>query len=252
MAAPTDWFEDDDFWRLLGPSMFPPKKLEQAKVEVEDIIALLSLQPGASVLDLPCGWGRHAIEFAKRGFQVTAVDRTREYVNRARESAREANVSSIEFHQADMRHFSRPESFDLALCMFTSIGYFDTRDEERAALSNYHRNLKPGGTLIMELLGKEGLARQFRPRWWTDDNGVLVLAEVELLDAWTKVRNKWTLITGTERRTFEFTHWLYSAAELRQLLADAGFVSCEFYTDLKKTPYDHNAHRMTCIARKAG
>src|SRR3954452_19732181 len=241
------WFEDDDFWRMLGPNMFHAKKLEQAAGEVEDIIALLGLQPGAKVLDLPCGWGRHSLELAKRGFEVTAVDRTRSYLDRARDAARQANVA-IDFQHDDLRRFSRPGAFDVALCLFTSIGYLDTRGEELSVLTNFHRNLKPGGTLVIELLGKEVLARIFRARSWSEENGVLLIDEHELLDGWSKIRNRWTLINGTERRTFTFTHWLYSATELRQLLTEAGFKSSEVYGDLKKSAYDQNANRLAVVA----
>jgi SAM-dependent methyltransferase len=223
--------------------------MEKAPGEVEDIIQLLSLQPGAAVLDLPCGPGRHAIEFAKRGFRVTAVDRTRAFLDRARTAARDANLA-IEFHHDDMRRFSRPGAFDVALCLFTSIGYFSTRAEELEALSNYHRNLKPGGTLVLELMGKEVLARIHQERTWSEQDGSILLNQHELLDGWSKVRNRWTLIKGSERRTFEFTHWLYSAAELRQLLAEAGFLESSAYASLKGEPYDSKANRLVVVARR--
>src|SRR4051812_21568486 len=106
-----DWFENDDFWQLLGPNMFGAKALEMAVGQVEDVVALLDLQPGAAVLDLPCGWGRHSVELAKRGMRVTAVDRTADYLERARAAAREAKVH-IEFVHDDMRRFSRLGAFD--------------------------------------------------------------------------------------------------------------------------------------------
>jgi SAM-dependent methyltransferase len=243
------WFENDDFWRMLGPNMFGPRALAMAPEQVSDIVALLGLSGGEAILDLPCGCGRHSIELAKRGFRVTGVDRNGAYLDQARAAAREANVS-VELVQDDLRRFSRPAAFDVALCMFTSIGYFDTRDEELAVLRNYHRNLKPGGALVMELAGKEPIARQFRPRYWSDENGVLVCQESELIEAWTKIRNRWTIISGAQRREFTFTHWLYSAGELKQLLTEAGFANCEFFGDLKKAPYDHTATRLAVVARK--
>jgi SAM-dependent methyltransferase len=243
------WFENDDFWRMLGPNMFGPKSLAMAPEQVSDIVALLGLNGGETILDLPCGRGRHSIEFAKRGFRVTGVDRTATYLDQARAAAREANVS-IEFWQDDLRHFSRPSAFDVALCVFTSLGYFDTRDAELAVLRNYHRNLKPGGAMVIELMGKEVVARLYRQRDWSDVNGTLVLQHAEPIEAWSKMRNTWTIIAPAERREFVFTHWLYSAAELRQLLTEAGFASCEFYGDLKKAPYDQTSTRLAVVARK--
>lgn len=243
------WFENDDFWRMLGPNMFGPKALAMAPEQVSDIVALLGLTGAEAILDLPCGCGRHSIELAKRGFHVTGVDRMNAYLDQARAAAREAKLA-VEFIQDDLRSFSRPAAFDVALCLFTSIGYFDARDEELAVLRNYHRNLKPGGAMVIELMGKEIVARLYRPRDWSDVNGTLVLQQAEPIEAWSKMRNTWTIIAPAERREFVFTHWLYSAGELRELLTEAGFTSCEFCGDLKKSPYDHTAARLAVIARK--
>ena len=245
-----NWFEDDDFWQLLGPNMFGPKQMAAAPEQVDDLIALLSLTGTECILDLPCGRGRHSIEFAKRGFPVTGVDRTAAYLDQARAAAREAEVS-IEFVQDDLRRFSRPGAFDVALCIFTSLGYFDTRETELAVLRNYHRNLKAGGALVIELMGKEIVCRIYRQRDWSDVNGTLVLQNAEPIDAWRKIRNTWTIITGNQRREFTFTHWLYSAEELRLLLTDAGFATCEFYGNLKRATYDQTATRLAVVARKS-
>ncbi|MBC7772955.1 MAG: SAM-dependent methyltransferase, partial [Pyrinomonadaceae bacterium] len=67
------WHEDDAFWAENGPQMFTPKRLANTAKEIDGVLVLLSLPPGAAILDLPCGPGRHSIELATRGFHVTAV-----------------------------------------------------------------------------------------------------------------------------------------------------------------------------------
>src|SRR5881628_13799 len=73
------WHEQDEFWEAFGPTLFSERHWSTAPVEVDGIISLLRLQPGMSIVDLCCGPGRHSLEFARRGFQVTAVDRTTRY-----------------------------------------------------------------------------------------------------------------------------------------------------------------------------
>ena len=71
----SEWFEDAAFWETFYPIMFPEERYEAAAEEVDNIVALTGVQEGR-VLDLCCGPGRHTVELAKRGFQVTGVDRT--------------------------------------------------------------------------------------------------------------------------------------------------------------------------------
>src|SRR5260370_1959594 len=65
------WFEDEDFWTAFRPFLFSGERVEHARDDVEKLIGLLALSPGASMLDLCCGIGRHTFEFARRGFAVT-------------------------------------------------------------------------------------------------------------------------------------------------------------------------------------
>src|SRR5277367_4048063 len=112
-----EWFEDDAFWRELYPYMFPPDRFAAAAEQVGQVLALANFS-GSSILDLCCGPGRHAVEFARLGSHVTGVDRTSFLLDRARERAVEAGVH-VEWVQQDMRRFLRPSSFDLVCSLFT-------------------------------------------------------------------------------------------------------------------------------------
>jgi 2-polyprenyl-3-methyl-5-hydroxy-6-metoxy-1,4-benzoquinol methylase len=81
------WYEDDAFWRTFGPSMFTAERVSQTPAEVDAIASLLDLKPRVKLLDLGCGPGRHSLEFARRGFTVTGVDRTDDYLEVARQRA---------------------------------------------------------------------------------------------------------------------------------------------------------------------
>src|SRR5690349_19507514 len=81
-----EWFESEDFWRDLYPFMFPEERFAAAKDEVTSILALTRCE-GGTVLDLCCGPGRHSLEFAQLGFNVTGVDRSRFLLDIARRRA---------------------------------------------------------------------------------------------------------------------------------------------------------------------
>src|ERR1700727_700124 len=114
-----EWFESEDFWREFYSYMFSAERFAAAKDEVSRIMALTQ-STGGNLLDLCCGPGRHAVEFAQRGFQVTGVDQSPFLLNQAREHA-SATGASVELIKEDMRRFVRPEAFDLACNLFTSF-----------------------------------------------------------------------------------------------------------------------------------
>src|SRR5690606_412582 len=82
LHADTAWHSSDDFWALFEEILFSPGRLAAAQAEVDQISALLPIGDGARILDLPCGVGRHALEFARRGHAVVAIDRTASYIER--------------------------------------------------------------------------------------------------------------------------------------------------------------------------
>ena len=81
MGGAKPWREEDSFWEIAGPVLFTEQRWEYAPREVGAMVSLLGLSPGARVLDMCCGVGRHSLEFARRGFRVTGVDRTGTYLD---------------------------------------------------------------------------------------------------------------------------------------------------------------------------
>lgn len=248
MVEHVPWHERDAFWALTADSMFTARRRADAAAEVERVIALAGVAPGARVLDMPCGIGRHALEFARCGFTVTGVDRTRGYLDETRAQAASQGVD-LELVQADMREFVRPGAYDLALNLFTSFGYFEDQEDDRRVCRNFARSLRPGGALVMDMAGKEVLARDFQERAWREEEGTLVLEEREVTRDWTWMRARWTLVRDGRRHEVFLEHRIYSAAELRALLLDCGFASVEAFGGLDGRPYDRHAARLVVVAR---
>ncbi|HUA36488.1 MAG TPA: class I SAM-dependent methyltransferase [Candidatus Binataceae bacterium] len=245
----SEWFDDDSFWQNFEGWMFSPERIADARAEVERMVALLGIAGGARVLDLCCGVGRHSLEFARRGFLVTGVDRTRSYLEKARTAAAKEKLV-IEFVESDMREFARPDTFDGAINFFTAFGYFDDPDDELKVARNLCASLNPGGRLLIDLVGKEIIARDFRPRDFNRRGDVIMLEERRLLDGWKRLDCKWTLIRGDERHESTLSLRLYSGAEVETLLRSAGFTKVELYGGLSAKPYDQSAQRLIAVATK--
>ncbi len=245
----TPWHETDAFWETFAPLMFGERRWANTPAEIDGILNLMNLAPGTTILDLCCGPGRHALELARRGFQVTGVDRTAAYLEQARLQAQEERLS-IQFIEADMRYFVSSGAFDAALLMFTSFGYFQDPAENRQVLVNVCDSLREGGRVILDLMGKEILARIFKERDWVEVAGDIYLEERKISRDWSRVENRWIALRGTERSEFTVAHWLYSAAELTALLKESGFKSVDIYGSIEGDPYDHNAQRLIVVGQK--
>jgi SAM-dependent methyltransferase len=244
-----EWFENEAFWRELYPYMFDEQRFAQADEQVRNILKLTGIRRGA-VLDLCCGPGRHSISLAKRRFQVTGVDCTQFLLNKARRHMRTSRVR-VEFVHADMRRFVRLGTYKLAISMFTSFGYFDNKNDDRRALGNIFASLQPRGVCVIDVMGKERLAKGFAST--TADrhaDGSMLIQVHEIFDDWTRIRNEWILLKGNRARRFKFHHTIYSGQELKDLLRQAGFAEVKLYGDFDGQPYGLDAPRLVAVARK--
>jgi SAM-dependent methyltransferase len=153
----------------------------------------------------------------------------------------------------DMRDFVREDAFDLVLSMFTSFGYFDDKDEDLLVLRNVLNSLKPGGACLIQVTGKERLARIFQPT--TSDvlpDGTKLIQQHEIFDDWTRIRNEWILIRQGRAKSFKFHHTIYSGQELRDCLMRVGFTDVKLYGNLDGDEYGPHAQWLIAVARKAG
>ncbi len=249
MGETKDWFEDVAFWEITRPFMFAPERWDVAASSIEKLRSLLNIDPPAAVLDLCCGPGRFALPLAQHGFRVTAVDRTVPLLDELRTHASGASLA-IDIVQSDMRAFCRPNTFDAAINMFTSFGYFDDPDDDLTVLRNLHASLKPGGRLLIDTIHREWLLREFQARDWMESGGLLVLDERELIDSFTRIHNRWIIIRGSERYEWEFNLRLYGAADLGDLLREAGFSEVHAFGTLDGAPCDLKASRLVIVATK--
>ena len=245
-----DWYDNPLFWRDNYSRMFTPPRMASAGDEIDRILELMGISPPGEVLDLCCGPGRHTVEFALKGFSAVGVDLTEEYLDEALRRAKERGVE-IELVRSDMREFSRPESFDLAVNLFTSFGFFEDEEDDLRVLRNLRRSLRSGGRLVIELTGKEILARIFRERDWHRNGEMIFLEERELTDNWSRMINTWTILDrGGKRSEYRFTIRLYSARELMSAVESCGFREVKSYGSLAGDPYDEAAERLVVSAVK--
>lgn len=244
----ADWFADDAFWATAYPLMFPPERFAVADAELDAVLALVGGRP-RRVIDLACGPGRHAVAAAARGLDVVGIDRSAFLLEKARAlAAREGQA--VRWVLADMREPVDAPPADLVLSLFTSFGYFAAEADNLRVLQAAHAALRPGGTLVVDVLGKEVLARIFLPRSVEETPAGPVVQRRRVVDGWARIENEWTF-PGEPARTFRPSHWLYSGAELRRMLGEAGFADVALFGDFAGAPYGPEAERLVAVARRA-
>jgi SAM-dependent methyltransferase len=240
------WYDDDEFYSLIEPGLCSSERLAIAPREVEAMLRLLELPPGARLLEMAAGPGAHAVAFAQRGMRVTAVDRTWWYLERASRAAQGAKVE-VEVVKEDMRNFVRPRGFDAATCLDTSIGIFERAEDNLKAAGNIVLSLKPGGVALFEMIGRELIKGPRRD--WVEVEGDFVLEEMTPTDGGTWVDRRLVAVRKGETKEMRISHPLYSGPDLRGLLLEAGFSSVELYGSYAGAQYDAQAESLIAVAR---
>jgi SAM-dependent methyltransferase len=242
----AEWFADEALWEAFYPFLFRAQRFAAGESESQAIARLTGVERGR-LLDLACGPGRHATAFAKAGFQVTGVDRSRFLLSKAASAQ-----AKVEWVNEDMRTFVREGEFDLAICMLSSFGYFEDDADNRKVLENVCRSLRSDGCFVLDVIGKEVLARIFQPTAADTVPGVgTYFSERRWVDAFTKLENDWTIVSeAKEVKRYRMRHWVYSARELELMLRDAGFGDVRFFGGLSGELYGPGASRLIALARR--
>ena len=214
------WFHDlfdEDYLRTL-PFLTP----QATQAEAEFVINAMNLAPGAQVLDLGCGYGRHAMELAARGFHVVGLDLSTPLLVRGGEEAHRRGLT-INFVRGDMRELDFDAQFDCAYCLFSTFGYFDDETNKKT-LQNVARALKPNGKVLVEILNRDYVIADLPTRVWWEGDGCVVLEEVELNYFSSRIQvNRSVVFDDGRQLEQEISVRAYSLHEVGKLMHAAGF-----------------------------
>ena len=257
MTHKKEWFNDEGFWEQFAPVIFDESRLAETPAAADGVTRLAGLnlyknknrRSGPLVLDLCCGNGRVTLELARRGFAAAGIDICESYLKTARETAA-GEALDIEFIRKDVRSFRRKNTFDVAVNLYNSFGYFENPRDDLLLIKNALYSLKEEGSFIIDVLGKEIAVRDYTEAEWFERKGYTVLTENYPVDSWGSVQNRWILLKDGKRWEKVFIQRLYAASELRSLLLKAGFASVELYGDWDESPYDEKARTLIAVARK--
>jgi SAM-dependent methyltransferase len=217
-AKNPDWYEHG--WSL---DIKNQSWVEDTENQVDFIIKTLGLTGKEHILDLACGFGRHSLSLARKGFCVTGVDITKAYIDDALKTAKEESLKA-DFINADIRKVCFENEFDVVLNLADgAIGYLETDEENLKIFDVISRALKSGGKHFMDVCNAEHAEKFFPKKWWENGKNALALAEFE----WDKETRRMLyggrdIPYGVPMQKSEITYGdptrLYSTSELENIL----------------------------------
>jgi ubiquinone/menaquinone biosynthesis C-methylase UbiE len=205
---------------------------DEAAAQALAAARLTGVPAGGALLDVACGYGRHAIPLAAAGYRVTAVDRSATLLDEARRRADDPDNPNLV--SADYRELPfADDTFDAALNLFTSLGYLGDEEDTRV-LAEIGRVLRPGGRLVVEITHRDRLVREWHEQDWRMVGEGRLLLEQRTFDARAGVaQTTQTLIEPSgERESRTWSVRVYTATELIAMLHAAGFAEARCFGDL--------------------
>jgi 2-polyprenyl-3-methyl-5-hydroxy-6-metoxy-1,4-benzoquinol methylase len=232
-----------DIWKALIPEQLTVK-------EVEFMLPYFNLQPGSKVLDIMCGYGRHAIALAEKGIHVTAIDNLTEYIDEIKKTATERSLP-VKAIKADAATYEADEIFDLVICMGNSLNFFSPSETERI-LQNIATHLKPGGHLLINTWSLEEIAtRSFKEHSSGEVKGVKLESTCTYLFHPNRIETISTM-TGPDGQTETKTavDYIFSVAEMEAMLSTAGLEMKEVYSIPGRKKFTVGEPRAYIVAEK--
>lgn len=228
---------------------------EDTKKQVDFLIETLGLTGGEKILDLACGFGRHSLEFARRGFAVVGVDITKAYVEDAKRQAKEENLSAT-FLQMDIRDVDFLEEFDVVLNMADgAIGYLENDAENLKIFDVVAKALRPGGKHVMDIMSADYADTHFSCNLWDAGENGITLSKFE----WD--RESKIMLYG--QRDFGYGEVLtipefgagdpirlYHREEIREILENRDMRVKQVFGKFDGTPGSENEIQMIVVSEK--
>ena len=244
-----EWFESFfqgvavEFWNRAMPSAL-------TLMEVDFLVKALAPPPGATLLDIPCGSARHSIELARRGFRMTGIDLSADFLKAARVLAAEANVQ-VDLRDADMRNPSlAPDAFDGAFCFGNSFPYLD-RTGAIAFLTAISRAIRPGGRLVIDTgCAAESILPTLLPQRWHRFDDIIVMSKANYIASASRLDIDYTFIRGGQIETRPSSSYVFTVAELTRMLADAGFQVVSLAGGFAGERYDLGSPRLVLTSQR--
>lgn len=219
-ARKRGWY--DEAFAEHFASITPIDSDASAELDVAFIRKTAELGAGQTILDVGCGDGRHCFALANLGLLVTGLECSLPQLVRAAQR-NEATDAGITLLQGDMRSLPRDRTYDVVTCLGTTLGYFESEEQNRQCLQEMVEVLRPGGKLVLHMVNRDYLVAVLPCRSWWQGRGCLVL-DVADMNYFTNRMRVHRTVVFEDGRQFEHHMYIraYSLHDLGRMLAGMG------------------------------
>jgi len=232
-----------DIWRALIPEAL-------TKAEVDYLVNEAGLKAGSKVLDLMCGYGRHALSLARIGINVTAIDNLADYINEIKEIAATENLPVTALLE-DVLQFHSDEEYDLIICMGNSMSFFNGEDSQKL-FSNICSHLKANGKVIFNSwMIAEIATKQFKDNSWANIGDIKCLYNSKYLFSPARVETESIFIApdgSTEIK--QAIDYIYSLNETESMLKKSGLMVKDVWSIPGKKKFTLGEPRVYIVAER--
>ena len=241
-----EWFSNEFYLKL-----YQHRDEEDARWIINLIQRTLDVKTNSRVLDIACGSGRHTIELARRGFEVTGFDLSDFLINEAKKNLSESPEKNLKarFLKKDMRSFNFRNSFDMAVNIFTSFGYFDSDKDNYKVIENVSKSLKTKGYFVFDFLNKNYLEKNLVPYSRKKYGSIYVIMKRKISNGF--VIKDIIIRKGNSEKRFREMLRLYSPHEFGKMFESYGLKKIKTFGDYFGNEFNENkSQRLVIFSRK--
>lgn len=232
-----------DVWRQL----VPPGLTE---AETDFIADAGSLASGAHIIDLMCGYGRHALALARQGYAVTAVDNQKEYIAEIKAAA-DTEGLSVSAVTGSALEYVPDGLFDAAICMGNSFAFFDAEQAEHL-LRTLAAHIKSGGVFIINtwMLGEIAI-RHFKEKEWFYAGDYKYIIDNEYLFQPSRIQSEHLIISPDgSTEAIAAVDYIFTLPELEHIFNKTGFALKSVFSTPRKRPFSVGDTRAYIVAAR--
>ena len=238
-----NWFNSEEYLKV-----YRHRDQKEANELVQLVIDNIDVSKVKNVLDMAAGSGRHAVIFAKEGFNVTAVDLSENLISVGKKNAENENVK-IEYVHSDIRHFNPNIKYHLILNLFTSIGYFEKDEENYFILNKAYNLLENSGYFVLDYFNKRFVENNLVPSTVDEFDGS-VITQNRFIEGKRIIKEITIDNKGKINKYFESVR-MFSKDELINMMQKLGFRTIKTFGDFMGNSFElESSPRIIIIACK--
>ncbi len=220
---------------------------ERTRTEIDRLIGLLNLTGKEKILDVGCGWGRHAAELARRGYAVTGIDQSEAMIAKADEIMRQEGLKATLVVQ-NMEDIVYSDAFDIGISLFGSFGYSWKDDVHLSILTHLRQALRKGGRLCLEQWNRARLLELDGKQTSLEHKGTTIVEDRKFDEVQGRMNIRRRYVTGGDCMERRVSFRLFTGDEIHDLLTTAGFEKVDVYGDFDGGAFRPDSRTMVVVA----